>query len=137
MDQFVEKDTERPDVKGMVMCLVLDHLWSHVLKSSTKSISLLTMIRLNAPPKITNLDNVTLLNEYILRLNISVNKPLLMHVINTRAHLNEKVKSSVFAKILLFSNQIEEIALASVLERKINGLFVLKTSIESTNVFVI
>jgi len=95
------------------------------------------MIRLNAPPKITNLDNVTLLNEYILRLNISVNKPLLMHVINTRAHLNEKVKSSVFAKILLFSNQIEEIALASVLERKINGLFVLKTSIESTNVFVI
>lgn len=89
------------------MVFILDHFRCHVLECSTKSVTLLHVIRLNTPPKITNLYNVSILDKDILWLDVSMNQALLMQVVNTGAYLNEKVKGSIFAKILLFTDQIE------------------------------
>lgn len=89
------------------MVLILDHLRSHVLESSTERISLLTVIRLNAPSEITYLNDIAFFNKNILRLDISVNQPLLMHIVDTRAYLDEEVESCVLAEVLFFPNEIE------------------------------
>ena len=107
MDKLVEKDTQGPDVQGVVVSLVLDHFWSHVLQGTTKSIPLLTMIRLNTPSKITNFNDVALFDQDIFRLNISVDKSLLVHVVDAGAYLDEKVEGSVLTQVLFFSDQVK------------------------------
>lgn len=77
------------------MRLLVDHLWSHILKSTTESISWLTYICLDAPAKVTDFDDIALLDKDILGFYISVDKSLLVHVIDTAAHLDEKVESSI------------------------------------------
>ena len=65
------------------------------------------MIRLNAPSEITYLNDIAFFNKNILRLDISMNEPLLMHIVDTRAYLDEKVEGSVLAEVLFFPNEIE------------------------------
>ena len=91
----------------MVVVFVLNHLRSHILQSATESVSLLHMVRLHAPPKITNFDDISILNQDIFWLDISVNQALLMHIVDATADLYEKIKGSVFAKKLFFPNQIK------------------------------
>lgn len=66
----------------MVVVLVLNHLRCHVLKSTTESVPLLHVVSLDAPTEITNLYNVAILDQDVLRLNVSVNQPLLVEVVN-------------------------------------------------------
>lgn len=86
------------------MSLVLDHFRGHVLKGTTKSVSLLTVVRLHAPTEITDFDDVAFFYENVLWLDISVDQTLFVHVVDTWAYLNEKVEGSIFTQILLFSN---------------------------------
>jgi hypothetical protein len=65
------------------MIFILDHFWSHVLKSTAKSISLLHVVRLNAPTKIANLDYVSVFYQYVLRFDISMNQALFVQIVNT------------------------------------------------------
>ena len=79
----------------MIVVFILDHFWSHVLEGTAKSVTLLHVIGLHAPTKVTNLDNVAVFDQYVLWLDISMYKSLLMEVVNTRANLNEKVKCRI------------------------------------------
>jgi len=99
----------------MVVSFVLYHLRSHVLEGSTECVSLLAVVWLHAPPEITNLDDVTFFNEDILWLNISMDQALFVHVVDTRADLNEKVESCVLTQVFLFTNQVEQITFTSIL----------------------
>lgn len=60
--QLVQKDTERPDVERVIVVLILDHLGRHVLECTAEGVTLLHVVRLDAPAEITNLDDVTVLN---------------------------------------------------------------------------
>ena len=80
----------------MIVILILNHLWSHVLESSTEGVSLLHVIRLNTPTKVTNLNDVSILYQNVFRFDISMNQTLFVHIINARANLYEEVKSCVF-----------------------------------------
>ena len=137
MTKFVEQNTKRPNIKSMVVSLILNHFWSHIFKCSTKSISHLTIVSLYTPSKITNFDNISLFDENVLRFNISMNETLFMHKVDTRTDLNEEVKRCIFTEVLLFSNQVEKITFGSKFKSKIYGFFILKTCIKSTNVFMI
>ena len=55
------------------------------------------MVGLNAPSKITDLNNVSIFYQDVFRLDVPVNETLLVHVIDAGTDLDEKVKSSVFA----------------------------------------
>ena len=97
MDQLVQKNSERPNVEGVIVSFVLDHFGSHVLECATESVSLLVCVGLYTPSKVTYFDNIALLYQYILRFDISVNQSLLVHVVDAGAHLNEEVEGGVLA----------------------------------------
>ena len=65
------------------MGLVLDHLRGHVLKCSAKRVPLLTVVGLNTPPEVTDFDDITLFDEDILWLDVSMDEALFVHVVNT------------------------------------------------------
>ena len=92
------------------MSLVLNHFRSHVFKRAAEGISLLVCVGLHAPAEITNLDDVALLNEYVLRFDVSVNEALFVQVIYTRANLNEKVEGCVLAQVLFFADQVKKVS---------------------------
>ena len=85
------------------MVLILDHFGGHILERAAKSVPLLHVVRLDAPSKIAYLDDVTILYEDILWFDISMNETLLVHVVNARTNLNEKVKCRIFTQKLFFS----------------------------------
>lgn len=114
MNKLIQQDAQRPNVKCMIMILVLYHLRSHVLKSTAKGISLLHMIRLHTPSEVTDFDNVSVFDKYIFWLDISVYQPLFVQVVDARADLYEEVEGSVLAQKLFFSDQVEQVALGSV-----------------------
>ena len=137
MNKLVKKDSQWPNIESMVVVFILNHFWSHVLESSTKCVSLLHVIRLNTPPKITNLDDIALFDQNIFWFNISMNNSLYIQIVYTRTDLNEKVECCVFAQILFFSNKIEKITFRGILQSKVNCGLVLERGVESTNILVI
>jgi hypothetical protein len=64
----------------------------------------LTIICLNAPTKITNLNNIAFFDKDIFWLDISVDQSLFMKEINTRANLDEEIESSILTQEFLFAN---------------------------------
>ena len=121
----------------MIMVLILYHFRCHILKCTTKSVSLLHPIRLHTPPKVTNFNNISILNQYIFRFNISMDKSLFMHVVNATANLNKKVESGVFTQEFFFPYQVEKVAFTRIFQSKIDSLFIFKTCIETTNIFMV
>lgn len=107
MNELVEQDAQGPDVERVIVVLVLNHLRSHVLESPAKGVPLLHVIRLHTPPEITDLNDIPVFDKNILWLDVSMNEPLLMQIVNTWAHLYEEIKGSVLAEELLFSDQIK------------------------------
>jgi len=89
------------------MRLILNHLRRHILEGAAKRISLLAVIRLYAPTKITNFDDVAFLDENVFWFDISVNQPLFVHEVDAGTDLDEEVKCCVFAQELLFADQVE------------------------------
>jgi len=119
------------------MIFVLYHFWGHVFKSTAKSISLLHVISLHTPTKITNFDDVALLYKDILRLDVSMNETLLMKVVDARAYLYEEVERCIFAQKLLPSDEIKQVSFVGIFKSKIYGVLVLETCIQSTYVLVV
>jgi hypothetical protein len=74
------------------------------------------MVRLDAPAEIAYLDDISIFDQYIFRLDISVDETLLMHIVYTTTNLDEEVKSRILCKELLLPNQVKQIALACVLK---------------------
>ena len=82
VDELVQKDAEGPNVQSVVMSLVLDHFWSHVLGRSTEGVPLLVVVALDAPSKVAYLDDVALFDQNVLWLDVSVDQSLLVHIVN-------------------------------------------------------
>ena len=89
------------------MCLVLNHFRSHVLQGTTEGVPLLIGLGLHAPAKIADFNNITLFDQNIFGLNVSMNETLLVHVIYTRTNLDEKVEGGILRKASLLANQVE------------------------------
>jgi hypothetical protein len=119
------------------MILVLNHFWSHILECSTECVSLLHMVWLNAPSKITNLDDIPFFDQNVLWFDISMNETLLVKIVNSRTDLNEKVKCSVFAQKLFLSDQVEQVTFWRIFQSKIDCGFVFERSVQTTNVLVV
>jgi len=119
------------------MILVLYHFWSHIFECSTECVSLLHVVWLDTPSKITDFDDVSFFDQNVLRFDVSMDETLFMEIIDSRANLNEKVKCSVFAQKLFFSDQIEQITFGRILKSKVDRCFVFERSVQSTNILVI
>lgn len=111
------------------MVLILNHFWRHIFKRPTKGVSLLHAIGLDAPAEIADFYDVAVFDEYIFWLNISMNKPLLMHIINPTADLYKKVKRRIFAQKLFLSDKVEQISFTRIFEREVYCGFVFETGV--------
>lgn len=60
-----------------------------------------------------------------------------MHVVDTRAYLNEEIEGCVFREVLFFPNQIKQVAFAGVFKSKIDRLFIFKAGIQAADVFMV
>ena len=97
------------------MIFVLNHFWSHVLQGTAESVPLLHMVGLDAPPKIADFNDITIFNQDVLGLDISVNQTLFVHVIDAAADLYEEVEGSVLTQKLFFPNQIKQVTFTCIL----------------------
>ena len=95
------------------------------------------MIRLDAPSKVTDLDDVAVFDEDVFGLDISVNKPLLVQIIDSGTNLDEEIEGCILAQELLLTDEVEQIALGSIFECQVNGCFILEARVEPADVLVI
>ena len=68
MEQLIEKNAQSPSINGEVVLLLEDHLWCHILVSSTESFS----FHLNVvccPAQIADLDIEGIIQKYVFWLN--------------------------------------------------------------------
>lgn len=137
MHQLVKQDTERPYIKRVIVILVLDHLRGHVLQRAAERVSLLHVVSLYAPPKITNLNDISIFDKDIFRLDIPMDESLLVKIIDTRTNLNEEIECSVLAQKLLLPYEIEQIAFGSIFKGQIYCRLIFETGVQSTYIFVI
>ena len=137
MNEFIQQYSKWPYVKRVIMVLVLNHFWSHILQSSTEGISLLHVVRLDAPPKVADFDDITVFDQDVLGFDVSVDEPLLVHIVNATADLDEKVKRSIFTEELFLPYQIKQVSFACILQSQVNGVLVFKTGIQSTDILVV
>ena len=106
------------------MMAMIDHLWSHVLEGTAKSVPLALIripivvfidLTLAGPPEITDFQNVVFIDEQVFRLQISMNEAILMKEIDTGHSLYEKVEGGLFGETTLFLDKNEQVALCNVL----------------------
>jgi hypothetical protein len=73
------------------------------------------MITLNTPSKIANFNDVSILDQNVFRLDVSMDKSLFVHVVDAGADLNEEVESSILTQELFLSDEIEQITFGGIL----------------------
>ena len=95
------------------------------------------MIRLDAPAEVTDFDDIAILNENVFGFDISMNKSLLMQIIDSGTNLYEEIKRRILAQKLLFTDEVKQITFRSIFERQIYGVFVFKACVEPTDVLVV
>ena len=66
-----------------------------------------------------------------------MNETLLVHEVNTAANLDEEVEGSVLTEVLLFPDQVEQVAFGCVLQGQVDALFVLKARVEAADVLMV
>lgn len=84
-EEFVSKDSNTPDVDGVVVVRILNHFRREVVKGPTHSFSAV-LGAVGAPPKICELDDSIAIQQ-ILWLYVSVNDVLVVHVLESLDNL--------------------------------------------------
>ena len=87
------------------------------------------MIRLNAPSKITNLDDVAIFDQNVLWFDISMDQTLFVQVVYSGTDLNEEVKGCILTQVFFFPNEVKQVTFGGVLKCQINSRFVFKTCV--------
>jgi len=62
---------------------------------------------------------------------------LFVEEVDAGANLNKEVESRIFSKVLLLANEIEEVALARVLQGQVDRSLVFETRVQAADVLVV
>lgn len=121
----------------MIVVFVLDHLRRHVLERAAEGIPLLHVVELDTPAEIANLDDVAVLNQYVLRLDVAMDQSLLVQIVDTAANLDEEVEGRVLREELGLADEVEQITFARILQREVDGGLVTEARVEPADVLVV
>lgn len=95
--QLVQHAAKRPDIRLIVVGLLLTEFWRKVIGSANNCIRhFQRRLKLLSNPQIPNLDNVVLRQEHVDCLNVPVQNLVRMKVMNANAHLDEELPNSAF-----------------------------------------
>ena len=143
MDELIQKDAKCPHIEHVIVLSMIDHFWRHILQCATESVSLafvhlsicvLFHLTFASPAEVTNFEQVILVDQKILRLQISMNKTVLVQEINSGHRLNEKVESRLLCETTLFLDQNKQVALRHVFHNEIDILGILQVSIHTHDI---
>lgn len=130
----------------MVIEILIDHLWRHVLQRAAVSLPLpfvevALRVALNrvvdGPAEVANLNYMIVIDEQVLRLQISMNETVLVQEIDTNYCLNEEPKSAVFIETLALRDLQKQVALWDVLHDKVVVLAVLEVRVEPDHIHML
>ena len=123
------------------MGLLVEHLRRHIFKCTTKGLTLLhvaqLLLQLEGPCEVTNFDYIavfTLEDQKIFRLQVSMDKPILVHVVEAHNCLDKEVGCLLLTKAFHFSNPVKQVTLGRILEDQVKEFAVLQTSVQPQNV---
>jgi len=104
VDEFVKQDAEAPNVQGVVVGRVGQHLRRHVLQRPAEGVPLFVAAGFDAPAEVANLEDVVVAHEQVLGLDVPVDEAVLVQEVEPRAHLDEKVEGFVLCKRFFVPN---------------------------------
>ena len=125
---------------------MVDHLGSHVLQRAAESVALSLVqvtigirldLTLTGPSEIANFEHVILVDEQVLRLQISMNETILMQEVNASDRLYKEVKGCLFGEAALFFDEDEEVTLGDILHDQVNVLAVFQVCIHAHNIHML
>jgi hypothetical protein len=96
-NHFVQDASKRPNIRLLVVRLLLADLWRQVIRSSYSCLSaIIGVLQNTSNTKVTNLDRPILVHEDVLSLQISVQNFPVVNMLNSESHLNKPVENLVF-----------------------------------------
>ena len=124
MHKLIEEDTEGPSVDLMSMWSLVSHLRRHVSRCSTVSISLFLVlialrvslyVEFTSPAKVTDLNTVIIVDQEVLRFEISVDELVLVQEVDADHGLDEVPEGLLFVVASVLADGIEKVVLRDVL----------------------
>ena len=146
MYELIEENTKSPSVDRVVIEILVDHLWRHVLQRAAISlpfpfVEVALRVALDRvvdrPAEVANLNYMVVVDEQVLRLQISMNETVLVQEIDACDCLNEEPKSAVFIETLALRDLQKQVALWYVLHDEVVVLAVLEVSVEPDHVHML
>jgi hypothetical protein len=100
--KFISEHSYRPNIHIMItLNIPLMQLRSHIIHRPTISLTKLIRLQISRPPKITQFNRILIINQYILRLKISMHNPLIMQSLQSTYQLSNIFSHNVHSKSLL------------------------------------
>jgi hypothetical protein len=96
-DHFVENAAEGPDVRLLIVWLLLTDLRRQIVRSTDSSLcAIVSVLEYSSNTEVTNLDLAVLRHEDVLSFQVSVQDLPVMNVFDCKRHLHEPVQNLVF-----------------------------------------
>ena len=103
-NHFVQNTTERPNVRLLIIWLLLTNFRREIIRSSNGSLcAIISMLKNSCNTKVSNFDRPILVHEDVLSFEISVKDFPIVNVLNGKSHLDKPIKNLVF-RVTDFSN---------------------------------
>ena len=124
MHKLIEKDTEGPSVDLVSMWSLVPHLGRHISRCSTVSIALFLVlvalgvgldIELTGPAKVADFNAVILVDQEVLRFEISVDELVLVEEVDADHGLDEVPERLLLVVASVLADGVEEVVLRDVL----------------------
>jgi hypothetical protein len=91
-DHFVENTAQRPDIRFLVIGLLLADLWREIVWRSNGCLgAVVGVLQDSGNSEITDFDRTVLIHKYVLCLQISVQNFPVVNVLDCQSHLDKPV----------------------------------------------
>lgn len=126
-----EDDSRCEDVHTFTLIFLARDLWSHVAFSSqlcSENASAVLAFQKGGEAEISDLEDEQMREQQILRLDVSMRIPLLMHVMKAVHHLVEVGPGNLFRELTSLRNEVEELTSSNKLQHNgetVVGSFIL------------
>ena len=146
VDQLIEEDAQGPNIDRAIVRFVSDHFRRHVLECAAKSVPLrfihfTFVVRLDftlaSPSEITNFNHVLTVYKQVLRLQVTVDEPLLVHEVDASDSLDKEPEGLRLRHSLVLGNPAEKIILGDELHDEVDEFTIVEVSVESHDVVML
>jgi len=124
---LIDKDSKSPPVNCETMPFLIKDLWSQILCGSAEGVGLLCLgLQEFRQAKVGQIDVASFINEYVLRLKISVDYAVMVKIAKCYSNLCSIEFHNVLREALVMEQMVIEITTSHILKEKVDSELVLK-----------